>query len=309
LTPAVGRRGERFLARLDPSDRSAELSGEPNRHQVLRERGALPPERAADGRDHHADQIGIERERGREMIAQTMRGLMRAPHGEPVAGSWRHHDAARLDRCRDHASDRHGQLEADLRPREGRQRLVAEHAVVDDVRGQVEEGRRSGTGGAIEPDHRLERIEVEHDELGRVVGVGCLLGGDHGDRLPDEPDAIDRERRAIHRMGPGAARDERHRRQVGQIDGGDRRHHARHPPGRAEIDASHEGVRLVAANEPQVDAATGSRQIGHEPRLAGQQVGILDTEHRRSDHVHAPAGARWRTSASATTPGCSTLTR
>ena len=91
----------------------------------------------------------------------------------------------------------------------------------DQIGADLLELQRSVVGhGLLEVDHGVERVVVDLDQLGGIDGGRFGLGDDHGDRLTDESNLVDRQRRP----GAGSVEDhetvERLHAQVGRrVDG------------------------------------------------------------------------------------------
>ena len=145
------------------------------RRDPLRDDHALRPERAADVRDDHAEPVvgALQdvREAGQRAV-RVLRGEVQCE--EVVAGVVLGDSAARLDRHRDEAGD---------------PKTRAHHAVsggeraVDVACGAREPHQRLRRVPRLE--HRIERLVVDFDELGAVLGERACLGDDGRHRLPN----------------------------------------------------------------------------------------------------------------------------
>ena len=130
-------------------------------------------------------------------------------------------------------------------------------------------------------EHDVERLDLQVDELGRVLGGVGVVGDDDGDRLADVADGAVGEHgleEGVERLveRPEADRDPRHRVEVG---GGDAR---RARPGAARAaavstptsracadgDADDAHPELARAVDV-VDEAAGAARAGGRPRRAG----------------------------------------
>ena len=167
------RREEVLEAVLGPLHRAAEVDRGDRGDDHLRRRVALRPERPADVGHDHADRLPRAVEDVRELRERAVRVLGRAPHGEQAG-------LAVLDGDRAARLDRHGRD-----PR---------HPVApgDDVRGPGEGAVDVAAG--VRPAHerlvrragvddRLERVVVDLDLLGDVLGQRARRGDDPRDGL------------------------------------------------------------------------------------------------------------------------------
>jgi len=142
---------------------------------------------------------------------------------------------------------------------------------------QLGDGRGAGL-------HRLERIRGDRqdlvlhvDQVERFLGDGRLVGGDGGDRLAREDDAVDRQH--------GVRARRRLLLQHGDVGGGQDRAHAGQGARAAHVDADDLGVGVGAAQELRVQQAARI-EIGDVLDLAGDLVGSVRTRNRQSDALH-----------------------
>ncbi len=197
VEPASLVGGEEVLgAILRPADRPAELECGGGDRGHLRAHRALAPEGAADVRDDHAEPVAVAGERVAELGEGAVRVLRRAPDREDVrAGIVARDRAPRLDRSGDEARDVE-RLADDCAGR--RERTVHVTAVARPAHERIlghlvmEEGRRRRRTGI---EHGLERLVVDLDELGPVLGERPGLGDDERDRLARVPHLSPREHR------------------------------------------------------------------------------------------------------------------
>ena len=70
--------------------------------------------------------------------------------------------------------------------------MIVERDVVGDV---VEQLRRAGLDRLARPRDGGQRLDVEHDRFGRLLGLDRGLRDHAGDGVADETDLVDRERR------------------------------------------------------------------------------------------------------------------
>ena len=189
-------RGEVLEPVLDPADGDAEVPrGEPDEDHVC-EDGRLDPEGAARvGWGEEAEAVASQsKRRGRDAV-QRERPLEVRPRGEPAGACVPvGHDGVALDRrAREAREDE--RLSHDEVGR-GQRRVdvaVGERAVVDRV-GSRDDGVEDG----------VERVVVDLDELGRVLGEVAALGHDDRERLAHVPCRVDRGGVLRHaRVDPG----------------------------------------------------------------------------------------------------------
>ena len=64
----------------------------------------------------------------------------------------------------------------------------------------------------VHPDHGRQRLVVDHDPLGRVLGQVAVLGDDHHDRLADVVDLAGRKRVPGPAVGQRRVRDQQRKR-------------------------------------------------------------------------------------------------
>ena len=158
-----------------------------------------------------------------------------------------------------------------------------------------ERGARLHRG--LDVDDRVERLVVDDDELGAVLGRGFGLGDDERDGLTCEDDLLARERLG---RPVGAGRRER------EVGGQEHGHDTRGGQRRVLVHASDARVCLGRENGPRVQQAVDVA-VGRIPRRAGDLVRCVDAWARNADEVaHEPLRSRARASArSATTTASS----
>ena len=140
--------------------------------------------------------------------------------------------------------------------------------------------RRAGRKRRFEVDHRVERIGVEHDVGGGVLGQVAAVGHHHRDRLADvahlaarerhlrarvKDEAVDRRRRHQQRSGPPVG---------AEVLGGEHGVHAGPAPRGRDVDAAQARMRERRAHEGDVEEAVRSDVVDEE-RPAGQQTRVL----------------------------------
>ena len=133
--------------------------------------------------------------------------------------------------------------------------------------------RRARLHRRLDVDDRLERLVVDDDELGTVLGRGFGLGDDERDGLTREDDLLARERLG-RPVGPG--------RREREIRGQEHGHDARGRQRGLLVDASDARVRLGREDGPRVQQAVDVA-VGRVPRRAGDLVGSVDAWSRDAD--------------------------
>ena len=283
--------GDEGLAALaGPLDRPPDLSGREREQRVFRIREGLGAEAAADVRGHDAEVLGLDAQhRARDRVAQQpdalraglQRVLALVVLGEP---------GARLHRVRDQAVVDDPQLDHPGRPGERRidraaiAVLPVEREVARDV---VVDQRPAGGTRAAGVGHRRQARVVDHDLLGRVLGLGEALCDHEGDRITDVTDPLGAEDRAllVHALGAVAVL---HRDHAGQavadagrheVGAGDHREHARRRLRGRDVDGVDPGVGLGRAQHVAVGLARDVDVVGVAPR-AGDEPLVLDPPHR-----------------------------
>ncbi len=288
----VDRRQVPLGALLGPLDRAAELAGERDHDHVLGVHVELGAEAAADVRRDHADLRLGHAEDERVGGAHDVRPLRRG-RDRDVAG--RVHLAergARLHRGRDQPLlavallDRHGRVREDLvrfagdeRPRV---RLVAGRVVVN--------GRRTVGNRQFDVGHVRQRLVVDLDELGRVLGLSARLGHDDRDAVAGEPRLVDGEREVLdHRdvVGHGPEARQAVRPDVREIGAGKGGDDAGSLARLRHVDACDRRVRIRAADDDRVHHARRSEVVGVRA-LAGEKAGVLLARDGGADRRHAP---------------------
>jgi hypothetical protein len=287
LAAAVRGGGERLVPVLDPAHRAAQPQRGGDHHQVLRVGLALRAERAADRRDDHPHRVRVEPERRGQRAFQPVRRLVGDPDGEPAGRLRPGQDAARLhrgggqplvaDRAGDH--DRAaGQL---VRAR------LAHLPLADHIGQSGVEGGGIGRGRGERVEHRRQRVDVDLDQFGAVLGPVPVGADDDRDRVADEPDPVGGQRRPSHRRGFAAARRGRDGGQVGQVGGGPGGEHAGQLPGRPGVDGAQPAVCRPGAGEGGVQAAR-HRQVGDVPGGAAEH--LVGVRRRQGPADLAPTG-------------------
>ncbi len=144
-------------------------------------------------------------------------------------------------------------------------------------------------------EHRRQRLEVERDQAGRVLGQAAALRHHHRDRLAREAQLPRGQRIGVHMKPDG--RDRQRERDAVAAEQGAQIPHRSAPPARpaARAPSPHRCragararpgcARRSHAGDP---AAPGRRRSGR----AAQQVAILEAQHRAAAKVAAGRGHR-----------------
>ena len=140
-----------------------------------------------------------------------------------------------------------------------------------------ERGARLHRG--LDVDDGVERLVVDDDELGAVLGCGFALGDDERDGLTCEDDLLARERLG---RPVGAGRRER------EVRGQEHGHDTRGGQSRVLVHASDARVRLGRENGSRVQQAVDVA-VGRIPRRAGDLVRCVDAWARDADEVRSRA--------------------
>ena len=173
---------------LDPFHRRGEAAGDPRQQDVLRVDADLLPESAAHVRRDHAHlapqafryRIGDQMRRLGGCIDHAVRRRDHTPTFHRHRGHARMHDLT-FD---DDVGRRKSLIEVAVCTVH-RDVAVAGHAVVDE--------RRALRHGGSQRAHRRQRIQVNGDQLRRILGLVAAPRHDRRDRLADEAHAVDGE--------------------------------------------------------------------------------------------------------------------
>ena len=164
-----------------------------------------------------------------------------------------------------------------------------EAAAHEHVVGRLLVDHRGAAGSArrARVDDRRQRIAVEDDEVGGVLGEVAVGGDDRGDRLAVEADPVAGEER-LGGLDVGAQR--RPRPQLAARDlgivAGHHRDHARRGPRGVGVDAADAPVGERAAHEGDVEHS-GETQVADIATATGEQPGVLLAGDARPQHGHA----------------------
>ena len=171
--------------------------------------------------------------------------------------------------------------------------LAALDIVRDVVRALVPDRRRAGLHRVLGQRDRRNRLVVDLDQFGGILGLGQRLGDHHRHRIADIPHAVGHQRRPLRRehraaVGPlarhvGLGHAEPVRLDVvAGIDG----HHARCRFRRVDIDRPDLRVGMRRADEDGVGLARQVHVVDEAP-LPAQQARILEPQDRLADTVLA----------------------
>ena len=287
---AIGEESLRAIGH--PFHRPADLARRPQADDLLRIDENLGAEAAADiGRDHAQLVLGRHADEGGDDQARNVGILRGVPERETVrAGVVFADRGTRLDRIRRQPvvdeielGDVLGRLERRL----GRLR-IAEVPLIDGVaRRDLVDLRARLRLGRI--GHRRQRLVVDLDLLGGVLGLRQRLGEDDGDRIADMVRLAmgDRRMRRILHLRAVLGRDHPAANETadlvgGKLGAGEHREHARHRRRRLAVDAPDLGVGMRRAQEVGL-ALAGTVDVVGVVALAGDEALVLFAAHRRTD--------------------------
>ena len=289
-------RGDEVLAAvLDPLHRPTQLVGGGDHRQLLALGEELLAEPAADVVGLHPHLVLGDAERPGAGLTGLVRALGREPHVE-LAGRGRVR--------REHPTGLHRDVGVPVLDerlgddvRRGREdgvevgvgRRFDPHG---DVRAELGVHERGVLGGALGVDDGGQRLVVDLDQLGRVLGEVARLGHDERDRVADEADVAlgeGPEGRAGHGRRVTLEHGRLHRADVRvEVRGGEHRPDAGHGPRRVDVEAGDPGVREVAAHERGVQHPRHDHVVD-VGALPGQQPWVLAP----ADGLpHEPTGRR-----------------
>ena len=163
--------------------------------------------------------------------------------------------------------------------------------VVDaDIAGRVvEHDRRAGLGRFARVGHRRQGVDVEHDRLGRVLGLRQRLGHDEGHRVAHEAHLVGGQRmarRRLHRRAVAVGhRDQGLERTVArrvEVGAGPYAQHARHRLRLFAVDAFQHAMRHLAAHHHGIGLVRQIHVVG-VAALALEQGRVLLPRHRLAD--------------------------
>ena len=314
---------EGFLPLAGPFDRPADPPRRPGDEREFRVEGAARAEIAADLVHDDADFVLGHVEDRRQFLLWPHRaadpGIKRVAPGVAVIGAG---GGARLHRHPDDAL--HPGIEAGDMGRAGKggvgRGAVADFGVEADIRGGIPaHPRRACRDRRRRVRYRRQRLVIDGDLLGRVLGRGEGDGHRHRDDLADVDGlvgghrkmrgnegrrAVAVDQRDVGRM-PGAERMRDRPQPVGQeIAAGQHRQHARHCARRRGIERADAGMRVRRAHHRRIGEVREG-EIVAVAALADQQPAILPAPHRLPDPRAArPRPHRSVTRARAPLPSC-----
>ena len=288
-------------ALADPFDRAPDLARRPQGQRVFGEMPAFHAEAAADiaGDDAHL-RLGNVEDAPRHIGAGAVRPLraeIERVAAEPVvilADA-----AARLHRRRGDAVEDEFLARHMMRLGEGgidRAPVAQREEETFIVAALVPQFGRALCQGLIRGGDRWQRLVLDGDALGRVLGEIDRLGDDEGDGIADQHRPAVRQRgprRHEHRRAVAAlARDHRAERAVFRgrpIGAGEHREHARHLLRRAHVDRADARMRVGRAQDMGMSEARQVEIVGIAPPPR-EEPRILGARHRLAQReLHSPA--------------------
>ena len=147
------------------------------------------------------------------------------------------------------------------------------------VRHGVEQQRRARLDRFGRREHRRQRLDVERDRLGGVLGLRNRLGDDAGDRIADKTHFVGGERRTRRVVDRRAVAVLQRKPAFEpaitfEIGRGIDRQHARHRLGRGGVDRPDDTMRLAAADQHGVSLAGPADVVGIAA-FAAHQFGVF----------------------------------
>ena len=288
---ALGAHDELLGAIGQPAHRPAETARREQQHDPFGIEEVLHAEAAADvGRMHaHAIERQLEDELG-ELAADAVHALPRQLEVHRAGRRIVARDAGpRLDGGDDDTVVHHLDLDDVRGALHGRRHRIAVAAlgVIDEISRRFwPERRRAGRQGRDAVDHRIERLVIDLDGLGRGARDVLAVGHHEGHRIADMADAAvgqRRPRRHDHRLHRGQAR------------------HVAQPLGRevgVGVDGMHAGKRRRRRNVDALDQRMGMRRaqhvavqaicnryVGDVATLPDEKSAVLEAPHRAADHL------------------------
>ena len=285
---------------VGPLDRPTQRAGAMQDADIFRIGCRLHAERAADIAGEHAHFGGRGAEDVRHHVLEPEHALaarMQRPlfgRGVELADG-----RARLDRIHHQALIDQRQFHHMRRLGEGLSDLVLVAIVIVEreiARHVIPDLRCAGFRRVARRHHRRQRLDVERDRFGRVLGLRDRLGDHAGDRVADVTHLVAAQRR------PRRIADRRAiatlERQIafepaigGKIGRGQDREHARHGLGGGGIDAADDAMRVAAAHHHRIGLARPVDVVGvaafaaHQRRILGAQHGLADAEFHQRKRV------------------------
>ena len=156
----------------------------------------------------------------------------------------------------------------------------------------VQDGRARRERG-LGVEHRRQRLVLDVDQLGRVLGERARARDDGGDGLADEAHAVEREHVPRAGLGLRPRRDgRRERRQVAQVLAADDERDAVERARPRAVDRDDPRVRVRAAAEGDVQRAR-RLDVVEVDAAAREEAGILDAHHARADVAAGHRACSW----------------
>ena len=287
----VGHEAARTI--VGPFDRAAEFAGRVQEAIILGISRLLHAEGAADTVGQHTQLIAPDPQDSGDVVAEPEHPLAGDVKGPMAALGIVFCDR----RARLHCIDDNAVV-AQLEPRHvggagkggGHRLAVAKVKVEPDITGDVViEKRSTGRGRCASSRDRRQRVDVDEDRFGGVLGLGDGFGDDGGNRLADMADLALRQRiadGAQHRRAvavvhdlPRRQRADAARLEFGRgVDG----EHARHALRLRGVDAADDAVRITAAHDHAIGLARKIDVIG-KAAGAGDEHRIFAPRHRLAD--------------------------
>ena len=299
----VPRREQVLDAVFDPLHRSRELTRRDTHRDLLAARVGLLAERAADVTTSHRDEVfGMVQEHGHRP-AERVRILVRdVDHQLTGVAAEVGEDGAAFHGHVGHALLRERLRHDDVRLRErGVDVAVGIGTLVHDVRAELlEQHRTRRVERIVDRDDRRQGIDVDVDELARVLGEGAALGHHDGEWLTGAPHLV------VGEHGVGSARGI----PTGPVGcsiatspSSSRALATKSTPGavarRAHVDRPDAAVRDVAPHERGMEDA-GNPDVVDVVALPGHKTRVLDPRGARADQLshegESPPRCAWRTS-------------
>ncbi len=144
--------------------------------------------------------------------------------------------------------------------------------------------------GALEVEHRRQRLVLDDDVARRVDGQVRRLGDDDGDRVADVVDSLDGERQVLgglHVLGHRPRAGQGGAPRLTQVRSGEGGDDAGPRSGGGEVDRDNAAVGDGRADEGGVQRA-GDGEVGDETGLAREQRGVLPAQPARAEHPPLP---------------------
>ncbi len=271
-----------------PFDRAPEMPRGGADENLLGVERALAAEAAADVGCHHAQPVARQVERLGQRIAHDAGNLRRGVEREGVAARLVFGEArARLDRDRGLAAH----PEAGFDPHRRRLHHGVDVAALELAGDQhvgarlLVQERRPRERGLRRIDDGRQRLEIDGDELERVLGEVAAFRHHAHHRLADIADLAACERKDRRGVVAGHARRRQQRLdEARQILGGEHRHDARRRPRGRAIDRPDAGVRMIAAPERDVQHAR-HLPVVDEAAEPGEEARVLGALDARADDL------------------------